>query len=346
MIRVSAVSKRFGTHDAVIGADLALEAASITCLLGPSGCGKSTLLRMIAGLERVDSGEIGLVGADGAIEPLSGGRLHVPPEHRPIGLVFQEYALFPHLSVIENVAFGLRGLPRTERAARALALLERVRMADRARSYPQTLSGGEQQRVALARALAREPRAVLLDEPFSGLDGALRSEVRATTLAALRASGSAALIVTHDAEEAMLSADRLALMHAGRILQTGSPAECYGAPASVEAARLLGEINIVPARVHGAVAESVLGRHDAPGMADGPARIGVRPEALIPAESGIKATVTAVGFAGGFYRLTVVAGGETLIMRRALSPEGERPPAPGDSITIALSPGSAHLFPT
>ncbi|MFN4288346.1 MAG: ABC transporter ATP-binding protein [Brevundimonas sp.] len=344
MIAVRGVSKRFGSREAVIAADLTLQGASITCLLGPSGCGKSTLLRMIAGLERVDSGEIALTGPDGAVQPLSGGRLHVPPERRPIGLVFQEYALFPHLTVIENVTFGLRHLPRNERASRALALLERVRMADRARSYPQTLSGGEQQRVALARALAREPRAVLLDEPFSGLDGALRSEVRATTLAALRASGSAALIVTHDAEEAMLSADHLALMHEGRILQTGSPAECYGAPASVEAARLLGEINIVPARVHGAVAESVLGRHEAPAMADGPARIGVRPEAILAGEGGIQATVTAVGFAGGFYRLSVVAGGETLILRRALSPGAEHPPSPGDSIGITVAPAAVHLF--
>ncbi|MEI9965291.1 MAG: ATP-binding cassette domain-containing protein [Caulobacteraceae bacterium] len=170
-IEVKAARRMFGAKAAVDGASLDLQPGRIACLLGPSGCGKSTLLRLIAGLEPLDGGEI---LADGRV--LSGPGVHVPPEDRDIGMVFQDYALFPHLTVLDNVAFGLKRLPPAERRARAIAQLERVRMADRAKTYPQALSGGEQQRVALARALAREPRAVLLDEPFSGLDGRLKAE--------------------------------------------------------------------------------------------------------------------------------------------------------------------------
>ncbi|MGZ8370686.1 MAG: ABC transporter ATP-binding protein, partial [Caulobacteraceae bacterium] len=225
VIEVREVRRVYGKTIAVDGASLTLNAGEITCLLGPSGCGKSTLLRLIAGLEPVDGGEIVSGG-----KPISGKGVHLAPEARGVGMVFQDYALFPHLTVLGNVEFGLRRAPAPERRNRAMAELERVRMAGRAGAWPQALSGGEQQRVALARALARSPKAMLLDEPFSGLDGRLKAEVRDTTLSALRSAGVATLLVTHDAEEAMMMGDTIALMRDGRILQSGSPRDCYLKP--------------------------------------------------------------------------------------------------------------------
>jgi iron(III) transport system ATP-binding protein len=286
------VRKFYGGKAAVAGVSLTLEAGKITCLLGPSGCGKSTLLRLIAGLEPLDGGT---VSTD---HILSGPRAHLPPEQRDIGFVFQDYALFPHMSVEDNVAFGLKRLSPADRQQRALMQLGRVLLADRAKAFPQALSGGEQQRIALARALAREPALVLLDEPFSGLDAHLKAGVRDATLAALRASGTAALIVTHDAEEALMMADHLALMDRGQILQTGSPQDCYRHPVSLAAARLLGPANPIDVVVKDGKANMVLGSLDASGLADGPAMAIVRPEALTLTADGTPALVIANRFAG------------------------------------------------
>ena len=286
------VRKFYGGKAAVAGVSLTLEAGKITCLLGPSGCGKSTLLRLIAGLEPLDGGT---VSTD---HILSGPRAHLPPEQRDIGFVFQDYALFPHMSVEDNVAFGLKRLSPAERQQRALMQLGRVHLADRAKAFPQALSGGEQQRIALARALAREPALVLLDEPFSGLDAHLKAGVRDATLEALRAAGTAALIVTHDAEEALMMADHLALMDRGQILQTGSPQDCYRHPVSLAAARLLGPANPVDVVVKDGKANMVLGSLDASGIADGPAMAIVRPEALTLTADGTPAMVIANRFAG------------------------------------------------
>jgi len=238
VLTVEGVSRAYGQRRAVIEASLTLEAGKITCLLGPSGSGKSTLLRLIAGLEPVDAGVI-----RAGDEVLSRPGHTTAPERRGTGLVFQDYALFPHLTVLDNVRFGLTALPRGEQRARAMAALDRVGLADRARDWPHALSGGEQQRVALARSLVREPAAILLDEPFSGLDAHLKAGVRDELTAALRAAGAAVLIVTHDPGEAMMMADRLVLMDGGRVIQSGEPADCHDRPASVAAARLLGEIN-------------------------------------------------------------------------------------------------------
>ena len=256
---------------AVDGASLRLEKGRITALLGPSGCGKSTLLRLIAGLEPLDAGEV-----RAGDRVLSGRSVHIPPEERDVGFLFQDYALFPHLTVEDNVGFGLRRIGAAERAARIAAELEEVRLAHRAKAYPQALSGGEQQRVALARALARRPSAMLLDEPFSGLDGRLKAEVRETTLRALRDAGAAALVVTHDAEEAMMMADELVLMDEGRILQSGAPRDCYLNPASAAAARLLGEAALIPAVLEGGKARSAFGAIDHDG--EGQAQVMIRPE--------------------------------------------------------------------
>jgi iron(III) transport system ATP-binding protein len=198
--------------------DLELHAGRVHCLLGDSGSGKSTLLRLIAGLERPDAGRVSIDGECVA----DAGRCR-PPERRPVGVVFQDYALFPHFDARRNVCFGMRNRPRRERRAAADQLLARVGMAGFERAMPHTLSGGQQQRVALARALARDPRVMLLDEPFTGLDAALRDRVRETTLRVLRNAGVAVLMVTHDPREALAAADRVSVMRQGRVLVTGRP---------------------------------------------------------------------------------------------------------------------------
>lgn len=331
MIAVKGARRLYGKTAAVDGANLTVEAGRLTCLLGPSGCGKSTLLRLIAGLEPLDGGEI---TSDGKM--LSGPRVHMAPETRDIGFVFQDYALFPHLTVEQNVAFGLSHLPRDKRRARALAELERVRLAGRSGAWPQALSGGEQQRVALARALARDPRAILLDEPFSGLDGRLKADVRDATLDALRDAGAAALIVTHDAEEALMMADDLALMRDGRILQTGAPRDCYLKPVSMAAARLLGEANELPVIGHtGGTARTAFGAVAGEGQV-----VMARPEAVVLDPKGVRAKVTAVRFAGSFVQATLFADQETVLARIPVAAA----PKVGDEVHVSLDPAFCVVF--
>jgi iron(III) transport system ATP-binding protein len=288
---------------------LALHPGRITCLLGPSGSGKSTLLRVLAGLEPIDGGTIAVNG-----KICSNPGATVPPEARGIGLVFQDFALFPHLTVAQNVAFGLDRLDRGARRVRALELLDGFKLAHRADAWPHTLSGGEMQRVAIARALARQPAALLLDEPFSGLDGDLKAEVRALVLTGLRAADAAILIVTHDPEEAMLAADDLALMSAGTILQSGSPQDCYLNPVSIAAARLLGPTNLVPARIEAGRALSPFGWLPVQ-QADGPAALMIRLEGLRLVAEGAPVNVRAVQFGGAFFEVTVEAEGVTAVLR-------------------------------
>ena len=334
VLQARAVSRLFAGRPAVDRATLELRPGEITALLGPSGSGKSTLLRILAGLEPADAGEV-----------LEGGRLlsapglHVPPEQRDIGMVFQDYALFPHLSVLDNVAFGLRRLPRPEREARARRELARVRLLDRASSFPNTLSGGEQQRVALARALARDPAVILLDEPFSGLDQGLRAEIRDMALDALRSAGAAALIVTHDAEDALLTADRLALMQDGRILQAGAPEDVYARPVSMAAARLTGDADALPAQVRAGSAHTAYGEIPAAGRADGPALVMARPEAFRPAEDdGLEVQVINRRFAGGALRLTLVSEGVPAHARWRFTQAGAQ------TVRVRLDPRFCAVF--
>jgi iron(III) transport system ATP-binding protein len=280
------VTRRHGELEIVSQAGLQLHRGRITCLLGPSGCGKSTMLRMIAGLEPVDEGEILIHG-----ETVSTPAFTVAPEKRGVGMVFQDNALFPHLNVSENVGFGLQALDAVTRQRRVRALLSRFHIEHLERAWPHTLSGGEQQRVAIARALARDPMLLLLDEPFSGLDGHLRAQIRRSMIADLREVGAAVLVVTHDPEEAMAIADDLILMAGGRILQTGDPADCYENPVSAAAARLLGDAIVLPAAVSGEVADTPFGPVPAPGFSDGAADMVVRPEEIILAREGIPATL-------------------------------------------------------
>lgn len=334
-LTVRGATRRFGARLAVDRVDLDLRAGRITALLGPSGCGKSTLLRMIAGLEPMDAGAI---HAEGRL--LADAAHSTPPEARGVGLVFQDYALFPHLNVADNVAFGLKDRPRAERRRTALEWLDTVHMADRADAWPHMLSGGEQQRVALVRALARRPHTVLLDEPFSGLDRHLKSEVRQTLISALRAADAAVLMVTHDAEEALLMADDLALMDKGRILQTGAPVEAYLQPVSPAAARLLGEVELLSAEVRAGVAMTAFGPLPAPDAPDGSAWVMIRPGDAVVGTEGAPATVGAIAFGGPFTEVKLLAGGQTLRLRTT-GPV----PSIGEAIRVTLDPARARFYP-
>lgn len=256
---------------------LVVAPGEVVSLLGPSGCGKTTLLRIAAGLEILQAGRVLL---DGAV--VSGPGAHMPPERRGVGFVFQDFALFPHLSVAANAAFGLSGLSGAAARARAVEILEKVGMAEYADSYPHTLSGGQQQRVALARALAPEPRLVLLDEPFSGLDARLRDRLRDDALHILKTSRVMALLVTHDAEEAMFMSDRIAVMNGGHVVQTGKPEDLYFHPNNAFVANFFGEVNRMEGVVRQGVVDTALGAVAAQGFADG-ARVAVliRPEGLL-----------------------------------------------------------------
>jgi iron(III) transport system ATP-binding protein len=274
-LEVNGLTRRFGGTSVVDGVDLTVAAGQVTCLLGPSGCGKSTTLRMIAGVEQPDAGAVRI---DGRTVCDAAGSL--PPEARSVGLMFQDFALFPHLTVAGNVAFGLRG-DRAAARARVGELLERVNLQGFGPKYPHELSGGEQQRVALARALAPRPRVMLMDEPFSGLDNRLRDGIRDTTLDLLKETGTAVLLVTHEPEEAMRMADEIALMRDGRIVQRGAPYNVYNAPADKAAAAFFSDINVIRGTSRGALTDTPFGAFLTPGHADGAAvDIVIRPQHL------------------------------------------------------------------
>ena len=262
-LEIEGLTRRFDGREVVSEVSLSIGPGDVTCLLGPSGCGKSTTLRMIAGVDRPDAGRVLI---DGRV--VSDGRVHVPPEQRSVGLLLQDFALFPHLTALQNVAFGLRGR-RHERLARAANLLRKVNLSGFERSYPHELSGGEQQRVALARALAPSPRIMLLDEPFSSLDRRLRDGVRDETLAMLKEENASVLLVTHDPAEAMRIGGEIALMRDGAIVQAGEPFDVYTKPVDRDSAAFFSELNMIHAVVEGEEAETVFGRFQARRIADG-----------------------------------------------------------------------------
>ncbi|SFE18979.1 ABC transporter ATP-binding protein [Roseivivax sediminis] len=262
-LEIRNLAKSFAGKAVVDDVSLTIAPGNVTCLLGPSGCGKSTTLRMIAGVEMQDSGTIHV---DGAL--VCDTVFRVPPERRSIGLMFQDFALFPHLTVGANVAFGLTG-PKAEQEERVRHLLSRVGLEGYRDNWPHELSGGEQQRVALARALAPRPRIMLMDEPFSGLDNRLRDGIRDETLAVLKEEGTGVLLVTHEPEEAMRMADEIALMRDGRIVQIGAPYNIYTAPADKEAVAFFSDINVLQGVVHGALTDTPFGAFLTPGHPDG-----------------------------------------------------------------------------
>src|SRR6186997_135238 len=297
-IRLEGVTKRFGDVSAVRDASLDVAGGEILALLGPSGCGKTTLLRTIAGFERPDAGTIEVGGR------VVAGAAWAPPEARGVGMVFQDYALFPHLTVAENVGFGLA---RRDRATRVPALLALVDLCGLGARYPHELSGGQQQRVALARALAPAPRVVLLDEPWSNVDPQLRAELRHEVASVLRPLRVTALLVTHDREEAFSLADRIALMRDGEIVQVGTSEELYFAPADRWSAEFLGEGNLLPGRAGSGSVETAIGVVSCNGEV-GEVEVLVRPElvALAPHPHGA-GEVVAREFRGHdvFYRVLV-----------------------------------------
>lgn len=243
-LRLKNISKKFDKHQILSGINFQLDNNEIICLLGASGCGKTTTLMLIAGIEKPDEGEVWIKG-----KKVSGGEKFVPPEKRNTGFVFQDYALFPHLTVERNVSFGIKGLRRTERKQRVWEELKRLGMESYTGAYPHQLSGGERQRIALARALAADPVILLLDEPFSGLDRHLREHLREESVAVLRERGVGCVFVTHDPEEACYVADRIVLIDEGRVLQQGKAKELYDNPNSLEVARLFGKVNHFKAQI-------------------------------------------------------------------------------------------------
>ncbi len=320
-LEVAGVSRRFGKSLVLDRVSLSLAAGEILVVLGASGCGKSTLLRLVAGLDRPDAG---MIRVDGRV--VAGPGVDVPAEARGIGLMFQDYALFPHLTVLANVRFGLNRLPAAECRSVALERLREVGLAERAESYPGDLSGGEAQRVALARSLAPRPRVLLLDEPFSNLDAGTRERVRADTLAVLRRTGTSAILVTHDATEAVEVADRIALMRGGRFVQAGTAESLYRAPKSPFAARALGAIVEIPGQATGGRIETPLGPLPAhPAIPPGAVRVCLRPEAirLLPAGEGVPARVLRLGFASHAVRLDLAVAGLDAPLRVTVPPECE-----------------------
>ena len=253
-VEVRGLSKAFGAVQAVREVDLVAQAGSLTALLGPSGCGKTTTLRLIAGFEAPDAGQVRIAG-----RAVAGAGVWVPPEQRRVGMVFQHLALFPHLDVAGNVAYGLRGQERRVRQCRVGELLELVGLNGYESRYPDQLSGGQAQRVAVARALAPRPAVLVLDEPFSSLDVALRAELRAELRRVLTAEGVTALLVTHDQEEALSLGDEVVVMLDGTVAQVGSPDHVYRRPASAEVAAFLGEANFLTGEARGGWMETEVG---------------------------------------------------------------------------------------
>ncbi|MGD9815953.1 MAG: ABC transporter ATP-binding protein [Hyphomonadaceae bacterium] len=331
-ITLTNVSRAYDGAPALDAVSLTAPEGQVLALLGPSGSGKSTILRLVAGLEPVDAGEI---RAGDAVVSAPGRTL--APEHRRIGMVFQDYALFPHMTAAANVAFGLDKVERGAREALSLQWLDRVGLKHRAAAYPHELSGGEQQRIALARALAPKPRAVLLDEPFSGLDPVLRAELRDVSIAALRETQTTTLFVTHDAEEALLVADRLAILKKGKLVQEASPREAYDAPASLDAAAALGAINTFDGIVANGVLATPFGAI-ATSLANGAAaRCVVRAEALA-LTPGSAARVLDVRPHGAHDLVRIEAQG---VAWRALVPARSDL---GETVDVALQPAGAFVF--
>lgn len=339
-----AVSHSYGDKSAVADFSLTVGTGEVVCLVGPSGCGKSSVLRLAAGLEALQRGRI-LIDGEAAAENQG---VNLPPEARRIGLVFQDYALFPHLSVIENVCFGLGRRSGAEDRRRATALLDRLGLAGYAERYPHALSGGEQQRVALARALAPNPRIMLLDEPFSGLDIQLRDRVRDEALALLKEAGSPVLLVTHDPQEAMRMADRVAVMREGSLVQVASPATIYGRPFNAFVAAFFGAVNRFAGAVTGGTVETPIGRFVCPpGTASAEVVVRCSGVTVLPATAaiaaGVQAQVVVSKSVGPFSVVDAqVIGSEASV--RAQIP-GNTPPAPGEHVQLSTDPAQTFIFP-
>jgi iron(III) transport system ATP-binding protein len=310
MVRLSGVSRSYGSVRAVRDLNLEVKKGEILALLGPSGCGKTTTLRLIAGFEPPDSGTVEVGG-----RMVAGPSVNIPPERRRVGMVFQDYALFPHLSVEQNVAYGLKnGKKRKGRVAEVLALTHLDGLGDR---MPHELSGGQQQRVAVARALAPEPAVVLLDEPFSNLDAGLRACVRSEMRGILGEAGVTAIFVTHDQEEALSLADEVAVMMVGTVLQTAPPEDLYHRPATREIAAFVGEANFLPGIAQNGHVRCALGEIPSTGTYEREVVAMLRPEALrLTARPDGEATVIGREFYGHDQLIKLRLSSGTMLLSR------------------------------
>lgn len=339
------ITHSIGNIDILKNVSLVAETGTVTCLLGPSGSGKTTLLRIAAGMEHQTSGRVLQDGIE-----IGGSKVFLPPEKRGIGLVFQDYALFPHLTIGQNVCFGLGHLKRSDRLPQAMQMLARVGLDHRADAYPSMLSGGEQQRVALARAMAPRPGVLLLDEPFSGLDSRLRDTVRDETLGILRETRATSLVVTHNPEEALKMGDRIALMNKGVVEQWGTCEELYYRPDSLFAAGFFSELNLFEGRVSNQQVETPLGAIKAEGLQEGvSAIVAIRLAALYfdPANKGTSVRVLSRRFLGDFDQLRIgVSGLDTPLKMRlragALESLGM---ASTNNFSVKLDPKGCFVFP-
>ena len=331
-IAVDRLTRRFGARAAVDDVSFSIPEGAFFCVVGPSGCGKSTLLRLVAGLETPDAGTVALGG-----RLVSGPGRHVPPEERRVGVVFQSYALWPHLTVAGNVAFPYesRGLSRAESAARAAEHLRTVALADLADRRPDALSGGQRQRVALARCLAGEARTILMDEPLANLDPHLRGAMESELQAFHRRTGVTTLYITHDQREAMALADVMAVMEAGRILQIGAPRDIYERPASAAVARFIGRGALVQAAVAGGTAQIAGQSVPVTGQGSGPATLFLRPRDVVGGDAGCAATVVSVQYRGGHWEAEVRAEA----LDAPLAVDLDRPVAPCDTLHLRFVGG-------
>lgn len=301
------VSHDYDGVPSVKNLSLTIAPGEILCLLGHSGCGKTTLMRIAAGVERQSAGSVLINGI-----PVAGPDVFVPPEKRGVGLMFQDYALFPHMTILDNVMFGLKKLGAAESKAAAMTALGRVGLTDYAADYPHALSGGEQQRVALARALVPRPGILLMDEPFSGLDKRLRDSVRDETMAVIRETRATCIIVTHDPEEAMRMGDRIALMRRGELVQHGTAADLYNRPVDLFAARFFSELNQIDGKVTSNGVETALGILPVDGMPAGVADVCIRPQGIILGKAGlcgVRGRIRSKRFVGEVDLLTIVVEG-------------------------------------
>ncbi|MFC2951839.1 ABC transporter ATP-binding protein [Marinicaulis aureus] len=332
-LELDRISHRYGAVAAVRSASLAVEAGEIACLFGPSGCGKTTLLRIAAGLEALQEGEIRLGGA-----VLARPEKETPPEQRPIGFVFQDYVLFPHLTVEKNIAFGLKGV--ADAKARVAEQLAAFGIEALSRRFPHELSGGQQQRVALARAVARRPKALLLDEPFASIDVALRRRLREELRRVLKEQKAAVLLVTHDADEALALGDRIALMREGEIAEIATPEALFEQPRTPDGAGLFPGSQTLIGEVRRGVFQSVLGEVDAPGVAAGPARAILRADCLTASrDARAPFRVADMRFAGPAWRVRLdQEKGAPLWVTM------EAPPSLGDGVSVIADWSKAFVF--
>ncbi len=346
------VSKAYAGAAAVRDVSVEVDEGHVMCLLGPSGCGKSTLLRIAAGVERQDAG---VVRVDGRV--VSDDVSHAPPEARGIGLMFQDFALFPHLTVEQNVAFGLKRSLNGARKTVVGQYLERVGLSGYGAKFPHELSGGEQQRVALARALAPRPRVMLMDEPFSGLDQRLRDSVRDETLALLKEEGAAVLLVTHEPEEALRMADRIALMRGGAVAQVGAPYHVYNHPVDRRAAAFFSDVNVIHGEVRARQTDTPFGLFLTPGMVDrADVEIIIRPQHLkieedrgAPPPSTMRTGVPARGhvtrarFMGSESLIEVRMDHDGSVLKATVP--GAYLPGPGAPLWLSLRREHCFVFP-